>query len=273
MASQQVTLTDDQLREKTAKDLLALLENVSADGRLSDDEIHKLDSWLKAVRAENLPALTFLRGKVENVLADRVIIEDERRAIVAAILRVMPETESDKARILFDEAAEHERQERSWELRKHHEGEPATDGQKRCLRAMGRDIPANCSRAEALEILNAAMGLGQPVTNRQKMILRFWNKEAMAEKGRAAVAEWLDLWYAEDPDRLTAWTLWKEEHDDVAREDPPERVELDVGAVYLDRVKVLGPELNREMRKSPLHVRLASIALIIAALILLVYLL
>jgi hypothetical protein len=273
MATQQVTLTDEQLKEKTAKELLALLETISADGRLTDDEVLKLDAWLKSVRPEKLPALTYLRGRVEGVLADRVIIEEERRAIVAAILRVMPQAEREKVRTLFNEAAEHDKQELSWELRTHQETEPATEEQKRCLRAMGREIPANCSKAEALEIVDQALGAGQPVTNRQMMILRFWNKQELAEKGRMAVAEWLDAWYAEDPDRLTAWTLWKEENDDVGRLDPPERVVVDVGEAYLERVKVLGPMLNKEVKKSPLHVRLAALALVAAAVVLLYFML
>lgn len=273
MATQQVTLTEDQLKEKTARELLALLETISSDGRLTDAEILKLDSWLKAVRAENLPALTYLRSRVEGVLADRVVIEDERRAIVAAILRVMPKAESDKARILFSEATEHDKQERSWELKSHHETETATEEQKRCLRAMGREVSESCSKAEATDLLNHAIGVGQPATNRQMMILRFWNKQDLAEKGRDGVAEWLDGWYAEDADRLTAWTLWKEEHTDVARGDPPERIPVDLGQAYLERVKVLSPELNQKRQESPLHVRIAAVVLIVAAIVALYFML
>ena len=271
--NRQVTLSQEQLKEQIAKDLLVLLEKIAADGRLTDEEILRLDGWLKNVRSDKLPALTYLRGRVEGVLADRVIIEDERRTIVAAILRVLPKAESDRLRTLFNETAEHDRQERSWELKLHHEKEEATPEQKQFLRAMGRALPDNCTRAEATEIVNEAIGVGQPVTNRQLMVLRFWNRMDLSNKGKAAVSEWLDAWYAEDPDRLTAWTLWKEEFREIGREDPPERVALDLGDAYLDRVKALAPVLNMERAKSPLHVRAASCLLILVALGLLYWML
>ena len=273
MASKPVALTEDQLKEGNAKALLALLESISADGRLTDAEILQLDTWLKQSREEKIPAFTYLRGKIEGVLADRIIIEDERRSIVAAILRVMPQESSARARARFNEASDLDREARSFELKSQHETEPVTEEQKRCLRALGREAPENCTRAEALELIDKAMGAGQPPTNRQMMVLRFWNRLDLAPKGRMGVAEWLDAWYAEDPDRLTAWTIWKEEHNEVGRQDPPDRVPLDVGAAYLDRVKVLSPGLNPEREKSPLYVRIAAMVLVVGAIVALYFML
>jgi hypothetical protein len=237
MPTPRVTLTDEQLRDHTAQELLSLLENVSADGVLTDREILLLDSWLASSGKTNLPALTYLRSVVASALADRIIIEDERKTIVAAILRIMPPEKSALAKVRFGEAARHEHEGETWEINEKRAAEPASTDQVRCIQAMGVAVPEGCTQAAASEVIASALGDSQPVTVRQMMLLRFWDRLDLADKGRAAADAWIDEWYGADPDRLEAWEMWKDENGDCGREDSPEIVSVGAGKICLERIK------------------------------------
>ena len=238
MPAKRVTLTDDQLRDHTAQELLALLENISADGILTDDEILRLDSWLHNAGQANIPALTYLRAVVSGVLADRLIIEEERKTIVAAILRIMPPEKSALAKVRFSEAEKHGHEAAAWELKEKQAAAAATPEQTRFLQAMGVSVPEGYTEAAASDRIASELGSGQPVTVRQIMLLRFWDRLDLADKGRTAVDEWIDGWYTEAPDRLEAWELWKSENGDCGRQDSPERVSVGAGKAYLERVNI-----------------------------------
>jgi len=268
MSVQKVTLNDQQLSGKAASELLSLLESISSDGRLDDAEIMKLDEWLSRAGSENLPAITFLRHTIGEVLADRVIIDEERKTIVGAILRIMPPEESVDAGIRFSEAEESERQKKSFELKQKHDLTPATKSQLCYLNALGIAVPHKCSKSQASELIDAAICAHQPVTVRQMMLLRFWDREDLAPKGRHAVSEWLDGWYAGDPDRLTAWNIWRESIGDLGRDDPPEKVPVGTGPGFLLKVKQMGgvPSAGKK-RFSPsiIGIALALVALVAIA--------
>jgi len=235
MAHPDVTLTEEQLREQTAVRLLDMLENISADGVLTDDEIVWLDSWLESAEKTELPALAYLRGIVRDVLADRVIIADERRAIVAAILRVMPPDKRSLARVRFAEAGKRGSTEESeW---KADDNRPASPEQVKFIQAMGMKVAGECTSAKASEIIEGELSTSKPVSARQRMILRFWNRQDLASEGRASVDEWLDGFYAENPDRLAAWELWKSENGDCGRDDSPDRVDEGAGEIYMGRIR------------------------------------
>jgi hypothetical protein len=55
---------------------------------------------------------------------------------------------------------------------------------------------------------------------RQRAVLRFWNREDMFENSREEVSDWMDEWYAENPDRLQAWEIWKARIGDDGMQNP-----------------------------------------------------
>lgn len=267
MSAPKLTLNPQQLSNEAAQELLALLEAISADGRLDDAEILKLDEWLSKAGKENVPAITFLRHTVSEVLADRVIIDEERKTIVGAILRILPPEESVDAGIRFSEAEESDKQKKSWELKQKHDHTPATKSQLCYLNALGIPIPPKCTKSQASELIDEAICAHQPVTPRQMMVLRFWNHEHLAAKGRHAVSEWTDTWYAGDPDRLTAWNLWRESIGDLGRDDPPEKVPVGAGPEFLVKVKEMSDIPAPKKRVSPtfLGIAIAGLAAILIA--------
>lgn len=112
-----------------------------------------------------------------------------------------------------------------------------TEAQLRYLRVLGKQVPPETSKREASRIIEAAVKSGASVSNRQMMVLRFWNKLELRERGKPGVIEWMDNWYMEDPDRRAAWELWKEENRDRGRQDSSDKVPVGAGYHYLKRVK------------------------------------
>ncbi len=85
-----VSLTKSQLEDPAAIELLALLQSVTADGKLIDDEVRSLKEWLDSQRESSLPAIKHLIGVVEEVLADGRITEQELEYLQKAIETVLP---------------------------------------------------------------------------------------------------------------------------------------------------------------------------------------
>lgn len=76
--------------EGIVAELLTLLQEISADGIITDDEAKELHEWLLHNRNEGIPKFEFLRGLLDQFLADGKITEPERKAIHAAIEKVLP---------------------------------------------------------------------------------------------------------------------------------------------------------------------------------------
>jgi hypothetical protein len=76
---------------------------------------------------------------------------------------------------------------------------------------------------------------GYPPSPRQQMVARFWDVPPKRRKEEAS--EWQDEFYAQDPDRLKAWELWKKEHRTEEMTDDPGVVPQGIGPEYLKRIK------------------------------------
>ena len=83
-------LTYAQLQTAEGLELLQLLQTVTADGTISDEEIAALREWLDINRSADLPAIALLTERVEKILADGKVTEDERRAISGDIEAILP---------------------------------------------------------------------------------------------------------------------------------------------------------------------------------------
>lgn len=83
-------LTYSQLQTAEGLELLQLLQTVTEDGTISDEEIGALREWLEINRSADLPAIALLTERVEKILADGKVTEDERRAISGDIEAILP---------------------------------------------------------------------------------------------------------------------------------------------------------------------------------------
>ena len=84
-----VTLSDPS-PEGIVAELLLLLEEISSDGLITEDEAKRLHEWLTLNRDAGILAFDFLRTTLDHVLADGKITDPERKAIHKAVERVLP---------------------------------------------------------------------------------------------------------------------------------------------------------------------------------------
>lgn len=85
-----LSLTKKQIEAGPGVELLSLLQTVTADGHLLDDEVLALREWLDQNRQADLPSIQYLTGTVMKILADGVVTDDERSELFDAIEKVLP---------------------------------------------------------------------------------------------------------------------------------------------------------------------------------------
>ena len=85
-----LSLPKSATSEGIVAELLTLLETVTADGKITDDEVNALQTWLADNRETNLPGIEFLRTTVTEILADGIVTRDEQVAVYKAVERVLP---------------------------------------------------------------------------------------------------------------------------------------------------------------------------------------
>ena len=83
-------ITSAQLQTAEGLELLELLQTVTEDGTISDEEIAALREWLDINRSADLPAISLLTDRVEKILFDGKVTEDERQAIYSDIEAILP---------------------------------------------------------------------------------------------------------------------------------------------------------------------------------------
>jgi hypothetical protein len=77
-------------QEGIAAELVMLLETVTSDGKINNEEVTELKAWLDANRSANLPGLEFLLTTINQILEDGQITADERKALQLAVEKVLP---------------------------------------------------------------------------------------------------------------------------------------------------------------------------------------
>jgi hypothetical protein len=231
-----VALSRKDLATTEGLALLAVLERIMTDGCLTDQEIKELATWLEQTASTStLPGLQFLREEVAGMLADGNVSEAECRLLRNAILRVLPVTERERVKAKIAEATARER------AREREERTAAayrvTQKQLEYIRDLGGDCNETMTKQQASEIIDQL--LESRPTVRQRMVLRFWNRQDLLKSGVEGVSAWMDRWYEEDPHRLEAWELWKRESGDTGDRSlvSVESVPLGAGQEYLARVK------------------------------------
>ena len=120
----------------------------------------------------------------------------------------------------------------------------ATERQMEYIRSLGGNPRPGLSRAEAEELIPQlqtkqyqTLAQQQPPTQRQMMVLRFWNRTDLAQASKWEVEQWLTKFYDEDTRRRKAWELFKAKAGDDGSQHDPSFVPLGAGENYLKRVK------------------------------------
>jgi hypothetical protein len=259
LPKRRVSLTKRQIAEEQGAKLLSLLCEITADGKLTEDEVKNLGDWLLENQALDYPSVGLLLEVLARVLADGAVSEEERLELHLAIERVLPVTERGKAREnrqALEESEEHEHRDphrdKAADFEKSEKdpfqsadfarrsadwkNDPATEAQRKFIKSLGGTLRPGATKWEASSIIDARLG-NQPLSNRQMMVLRFWNRPLRKGEDKRGVVDWLDSFYRDDPDRKLAWELFKQEAEDNGLQGDPSRVPLGIGPNYLARIK------------------------------------
>lgn len=268
---QRITLTKAAQGTTLGLQLIDILTRLLADGALQDSEVAELRAWAAAAKATELPSLACLRETVETILADGIITQEERIELVTLMLRILPaedraavksqveavqeadaaglREEADRAKAeakaAREEAArarkaasEERAKQREAHWRRPWQEHAATGAQIDYLKALGFVPPPGMTKGEASAKIDDLLNSSSGVSNRQKMVLRFWSCEHIAEHGKREVSLWMDVFYREDPDRIAAWEWWKEANGDFGSRDvDPLTVPVGAGHGWFLRVK------------------------------------
>jgi len=85
-----VSLTKSQIQEGISAELFSLCQGITAEGRLSKDEIVALGLWLHDNRDADLPGIAFLSDTLNRIIADGRVTREGQRELMEAIERVLP---------------------------------------------------------------------------------------------------------------------------------------------------------------------------------------
>ncbi len=85
-----IALLKRERESRAGVELLQLCTTITADGSISDDEISALRKWLSENERTPFPAIPFLRGLIEQIIADGKVTTEERDELYRAIERVLP---------------------------------------------------------------------------------------------------------------------------------------------------------------------------------------
>jgi hypothetical protein len=234
--SKRVTLTTNQIGDEVGRKLIKVLLQILEDGKISSDEADALKKWLaKASSISGIQGIAFLREELESALADGELDADEADRLVSSMLRVLPAYIREQVLPRVEEERLDRRKREEQERDAYYKG-PSVK-QLAFIKRLGGKLPENATRVDASELIDRL--LSSRPTVRQCMLLRFWNRMDLMDKGVEAVSTWLDRFYLEDPDRLLAWTQWKVDSGDCGSTngDDVDKIPIGIGDSYLSKVK------------------------------------
>ena len=85
-----LSLSHAELCTQLGAELLSLCRSVTADGRLTPEELDGLRQWLLEAESAQMPAAKHLRGVIRKVLADGKITPDEYKEVHRAVEATLP---------------------------------------------------------------------------------------------------------------------------------------------------------------------------------------
>lgn len=85
-----LSITQTQLQDGIGAELFSLCQGITADGKLSKDEVVALGLWLRENRDAPLPGIAFLSETLNKIIADGQVTREEQRELLEAIEKVLP---------------------------------------------------------------------------------------------------------------------------------------------------------------------------------------
>ncbi len=109
--AKRLSITKLQRQSAAVEDLIAICQTVTEDGALSDDDVRLLHQWVDEHEDLDLPARAHLMATVHDIMADGRVTDEERHRLWEAVETVMPPDVRSLIRVTRQErdAAERER--------------------------------------------------------------------------------------------------------------------------------------------------------------------
>ncbi len=223
-----VTLTKAELQTATGKEFIEFAAEIGSDGAIDINEISLLLSAVEpGGRFSGLSGAGFLRDTISDILKDGRIEQYEIEMLRRAIGRLFPKQLRDGSAFYSKQSIDASRPKcPSWH------DDAASDKQIDLMIKLGIPFHPGISKGGASALISAHLeAKDSRPSDRQIMILRFFNRLDLMEKSRAEVADWMDVWYAEEPRRRDAWEMYKADcGEDIT---DPDSVEIGIGLAYL----------------------------------------
>jgi hypothetical protein len=260
---QRVTLTAALCATPLVKDFLDLVSVVEEDGVVSEGEARTLTDWLAKNPTDDIPAFKFLSDTLAQRLGKSQFSRDDGYQIQLAIERVLPKDmrtqliEKRRAAWRGSPASENQltyirdlggsrqpemtRATASALIERMATSVPATEKQLNFIRDLGGSPPVGITKSEASALIDELLAKRDGMrstepTNRQIMVLRFWNRMDLEKLSKEQLSEWMSQFYREDPRRKSAWEIFKlESRDDPTLQHDPSSVPLGIGDQYLQK--------------------------------------
>lgn len=178
----------------------------SHDGDISLEEVFALRSLLSE-GPDQMPAVRFLRGKVAAVLANGALEQAEVHALRLAMERVVPKDVRARVTELLSSIGLPS----SFEVREGSGGwreDPMTERQRDFIVKLSGEPPPEMTKGDASDLIEDLLER-RPATTRQRMLLRFFDREEMADRPLEEISQFIDeLFYTNDAYE-SAWLRFK----------------------------------------------------------------
>jgi hypothetical protein len=90
MSNARVSLSKAQLQEAAGAELFSICQGMTADGKVSKDEIVTLGEWLNDNQNGSLPGIDYLTETLRKIISDGRVTRDEQRELLEAVEKVLP---------------------------------------------------------------------------------------------------------------------------------------------------------------------------------------
>lgn len=210
-------MTSKEADTPTGKRIIEKILAMCHDGMLELHEVEDLHVFLGR-EGTDIAAAHYLRAITRDAVADGRIDDVEAYRLKQAFLRVVPkEVRSVVATHLesielpgFDD----DDTSAPWK------GHPATARQIAYVVDLGGTPTPGMTKGDASELIDRLLER-RPVSPRQVMLLRFFDRMDLATSTKNEVSEWVDAHYELDPRHEAAWARFKREtNHDPACQDP-----------------------------------------------------
>lgn len=219
-----VTLTKAQVQSELGQKLIKILTEFTGDGLVTDVEAKSLLAWISEHDDGSIYSITRLKELLSVVLEDGKLDSTEEVELFQMIKRIIPMEARESILQARANAAP------AWAF------DPATERQLDYIAALGGTREKGLTKGRASQIIDELLAKPRPPSNRQMMVLRFWDRLDLASGTVDSVGEWMDEHYASDPRHRQAWERYKEEAGDDGSQGNPDSVPIGIGKSYMGSI-------------------------------------